>query len=58
MTGEEVAKQAGLSPATFYTVFNSKGEMFTEVFRELVLQPIPGGVELLVAHGGRGQSTR
>lgn len=38
---EDVAVAAGVSVATFYSVFPSKSDMFTVAFRELVLGDMP-----------------
>lgn len=52
VTAEAVASEAGLSVATFYTVFPSRGQMFTEVFRELVLGVLDAPVRYEAAGKG------
>jgi AcrR family transcriptional regulator len=48
VTVDDVCSNAGMSPASFYTVFpGGKGDMFAEVFRELVLPAVSEPVGLL-----------
>jgi AcrR family transcriptional regulator len=55
VTVDQVCAEARMSPASFYSVFESKGDMFRSTFREVVLASVIDADELRKTVEGHGR---